>query len=100
MMALEVLKYCMSDMYHTDVYHEDGSASYIKWAANELEEYIREKIFPRTEATLEEYYSITTDYMTLMEHYVTLNSMSSIIFRCASLVAADVLDWLEASGAF
>ena len=99
-MELEVFKYCLVDMYHTDVYHEEGSASYIKWAANELEEYIKQNIHPRTEASLFEYYSLTTSFMNMVEKYETVNAKNSLIFRCASLVAADVLNWLDECGAF
>lgn len=104
-MGIDQLDLILYDMYRMDAWlpplfgkwtKEFKKASYSQWAVDELREFIAEKIYPRTEGPIEEFCTLTHEFMMKMSRYSRVNPRTSQIFQCASSMAADILDLLQA----
>ena len=104
-MSIDQLDLILYDMCRMDAWlpplfgkwtEEFKRASYSQWAVDELREFIAEKIFPRTSGSIEEFCKLTHEFMMKTSRYSRINPQTSQIFQCASLMAADILDLLQA----
>ena len=120
--ALDLLKYCNKDDFKTwdqslapmndaqaqeiKTFVDDQivkgetedykKASYSQWAVDELRDFIAEQIYPRREGSIEEFCKLTHEFMMKTAKYARVNPNTSLMFRSASEMAANILDLLRA----
>lgn len=104
-MSIEQLEMILYDMYQMDAWmpplfgkwkEEYKKASYSQWAVDELKDFIAERIYPRTYGSVEEFCKLTREFMMKTAKYSRVNPKTSLIFREASEMAANILDLLNA----
>lgn len=104
-MSIDQLELILYDMYHMDAWmpplfgkwtDEYKRASYSQWAVDELKDFIAEQIYPRTYGSVEEFCELTHEFMMKTARYARVNPKTSQIFQCASSMATDILDFLNA----
>ena len=71
-------------------------ASYSQWAVDELRDFIAEQIYPRREGSIDEFCKFTHEFMMKTAKYARVNPNTSLMFRSASEMAANILDLLSA----
>ena len=71
-------------------------ASYSQWAVDELRDFIAEQIYPRREGSIDEFCKLTHEFMMKTAKYARVNPNTSLMFRSASEMAANILDLLRA----
>ena len=93
------------DMYRMDAWlpplfgkwtEDYKKASYSQWAVDELRDFIAEQIYPRREGSIEEFCKLTHEFMMKTAKYAMVNPNTSLMFRSASEMAANILDLLRA----
>lgn len=104
-MSIEQLKNLLNDMYKMDLClppitlkwkREFREKSYSKWAVEELELYIVERLYPRQWASIDEYTDIIKDFVQKMDRYCWFKESNGKIFSIAKTTALDVLDLFNA----
>lgn len=104
-MSIDQLDVILYDMYLMDTcppplfgkWTEDyKKASYSQWTVDELRDFIAERIYPRREGSINEFCKLTQEFMTKTAKYAKVNPNTSLIFRTASEMAANILDLLRA----
>ena len=104
-MSIEQLDLILYDMYRMDAWlpplfgkwaEDYKKASYSQWAVDELRDFIAEQIYPRREGSVEEFCKLTREFMMKTAKYSRVNPKTSLIFREASEMAANILDLLNA----
>lgn len=100
-MNIEQFKILLNDMYKMDLCMPPIALkwkntfiqkSYSKWALEELERYIIDRLYPRQWASIDEYTDIINDFIQKMDYYCWLNESNGKIFSIAKTMALDVLD--------
>lgn len=104
-MSIEQFELILYDMYQMDAWtpplaykwkESFQEASWSKWALNELKEYVAGKLYPHTSGTIQDFYTITREFMLKMARYSKTNRRTNAIFQTGRKMAADVLDLLRA----
>lgn len=104
-MSLDQLELLLYDMYQMDAWmpplfgrwtEDYKKTSYSQWAVDELREFIAERIYPRTNGSIDEICKLTSEFMKKMSAYSKVNSKTSMMFRSAYDMAANILDLLRA----
>lgn len=104
-MSIEQLERVLYGMYQMDTWmpplfgkrkEEYKKASYSQWTVDELKDFIAERIYPRTYGTIKEFCNLTHEFMSKTAEYSRVNPKTSLIFREASEMAANILDLLNA----
>ena len=104
-MSIEQLRLILCDMYQMDLWYpplfgkwsdDFKKASYSQWAVDELLDYIAEHIYPRTNGSVKEFCTLTHEFMMKTAKYARVNPNTSLMFRSASEMAANILDLLRA----
>lgn len=104
-MSIEQLKLILCDMYQMDLWYpplfgkwsdDFKKASYSQWAVDELVDYIAEHIYPRTNGTVDEFYSLTAEFMRMVSDFSHVNPNTHQMFSVAWKISFDILDLLQA----
>ena len=104
-MTINQLDLILYDMYRMDTWMPPlygkwtdklKKESYSKWAVDELREFITKRIYPHTDGSIKEFCELTNEFMVKMSRYSKANPKTSQIFQCASSIAANVMDLLQA----
>ncbi len=104
-MSLDQLELLLYDMYQMDAWlpplfgrwtEDYKKTSYSQWAVDELKEFIAERIYPRTDGSVDEFCKLTREFMKKMSAYSKVNPKTSMMFCSAYEMAANILDLLRA----
>ena len=96
-MSIDQLDLILYDMYRMDAWlpplfgkwtEDYKKASYSQWAVDE--------IYPRKEGSIDEFCKLTHEFMMKTAKYARVNPNTSLMFRSASEMAANILDLLRA----
>ena len=102
---IDQLDLILYDMYRMDAWlpplfgkwaEDYKKASYSQWAVDELRDFIDEQIYPRREGSIDEFCKLTHEFMMKTAKYAMVNPNTSLMFRSASEMAANILDLLRA----
>ena len=104
-MSIEQFDLILCDLYRLDTWmpplfgkwmENYKEISYSLWAVDELRDFITDRLFPRTEGPVEEFYKLTYEFMMKMSRYSKVNPKTHLIFQTAKQKASDVLELLQA----
>lgn len=104
-MSIEQFKLILYDTYRMDAWmpplwrkenNNFKKASYAQWGLDELERVIQQSLYPRTEASVEEFYQLVRAFISRMNRYARVNPDTKLIFSSAAKMAMNVLDLLNA----
>lgn len=104
-MSIDQLDLILYDMYRMDAWlpplfgkwtEDYKKASYSQWAVDELRDFIAERIYPRKEGSIDEFCKLTHEFMMKTAKYARVNPNTSLMFRSASEMAANILALLRA----
>lgn len=70
--------------------------SYLRWAIDELEEYIICRLYPGIDDSIEGFVNIITDFVEEMDTYSKLNPQTSKMFSIARDIGSDIRESLIA----
>ena len=104
-MSIDQFMLLICDLYEMDEYYpplvvkykkDFYRASYRQWAIQELKDFIVYRLSPRKEASVEDLIHITRNFIDIATGYSKINKRNSCMFKVASDIGVDVMDFLIA----
>jgi hypothetical protein len=104
MMSIEQFELILCDTYEFDLCAPKSTfpitdfkdISYLRWAIDELEEYILCRLYPGIDDSIEGFIDIVTEFIEEMNTYSKLNPRTSKMFSIARDMATDIQELLVA----
>jgi hypothetical protein len=104
MMSITQFEWLLRDTYEFDLCAPKSTfpitdfkdISYLRWAIDELEEYILCRLYPGIDDSIEGFIDIITDFVEEMDTYSRLNPQTSKMFSIARDTGSDICESLIA----